>query len=58
MAAACITCQIQKCLSETIVFIIVVVPEDYAQEHKLNVVASVCITDLRGLLQVRKGAAV
>lgn len=32
---------------------IVVVPEDYAQNHKL-----ICITDLQGSLQVRKGAAV
>lgn len=47
MAVACVTCQIQKCLSETIVFMIVVVPEVYAQEHKLNAVASVCITDLQ-----------
>lgn len=58
MDVACISCQIQKCLSETIVFMIVVVPEDYAQGHKLNAVASVCITDVQGLLQVRKGAAV
>lgn len=58
MAVACVTCQIQKCLSETIVLMVIVIPEDYAQEHKLNAVASVCITDFQGLLQVRKGAAV
>lgn len=56
MAVACI--QIQKCLSKPTVFMIVVVPEDYAQEHKLNALESVCITDLQGLLQVRKVAAV
>lgn len=30
----------------------------WSQERKLNAVASVGITDLQGLLQVRKGAAV
>lgn len=50
MAVVCDTYQTQKCLPETIVFMIAVVPEDHAQEHKLNAVTNVCTADLQGLL--------
>jgi len=62
MAVACVTWQIPKRLcSETAAFVLLVVPEGHAQEHRLNAAARELqghVTDLQGLLQVREGAAV